>query len=155
MNSAWGGTGIALLTLKTVIRMTADQALCHLFFHFARQDGQFDEAEIDFIAAKTVALGLQTSIDFKTEVGQYIQSRKEWTDNRAYYEYIVLIIKPVNKLAVFSWCVEICLMDELITVEEEQLLDQLANVLEIEDAQRDTIKDLLVERKAADLNKTY
>ena len=134
--------------------MNSEQALCHLFFHFSNQDGQFDEAEIDLIAAKVITLGMGSNIDFKKEVGEYIQSRKEWGDNRAYLEYLVSIIKPVNILALFSWCIEICLADNLISIGEEQLLNHLANVLSIEDTQRDTIRDVLVERKVADLNKT-
>jgi uncharacterized tellurite resistance protein B-like protein len=134
--------------------MNSEQAICHLFFHIAMQDGKFDEPEVDFIAAKVVSLGLRPDIDFKKEVSEYLQSRNDWNDNQAYLEYIISSIKPVNMLALFSWCVEICLMDELITVAEEQLLIQLAEVLAISEEQHTTIVDLMVERKAADLNHT-
>ena len=133
--------------------MSPDQALCHLFFHCCARDGRFEEREIDYVAAKFVDLGTNRGLDFRNEVLRYNEERKKSADDREYITQIIRIINPVNTLALFSWCVEICLSDELISLDEDQLLDIIASVLKIAENEKELVKAVMVERKAVQLKK--
>lgn len=134
---------------------TAEQALAHLFFHFCKKDGRFDKGEIDFIAEKFVQLGIQHSLDFKKEVASYQSYQQQIKDDQAYLGWLIKLIHPVNTLALFSCCAEICLSDGLLSETEEKLLDDLGIVLQIEVSNRQTAKQVMIERKAVELQKVF
>ena len=134
-----------------ITEITPGQALCHLFFHCCAKDGMFEEGEIDYVAAKFVELDMNRSLDFKNEVSLYYEERRKLPDEREYIIHLLKIINPVNTLALFSWCVEICLSDELISIDEDHLLDTIASLLETGETEKKIIKAVMVERKVAQL----
>ena len=141
--------------MYTNIITTSEQALAHLFFHFCRKDGKFDTGEIDFIAEKFVQLGIQHSLDIKKEVEVYQSYQTQIKEDGVYLEWLVKLIHPVNTLALFSCCAEICLSDGLLSETEEKLLDDLGAALQIEVMNRLTVKQVMIERKAVELQKIF
>jgi hypothetical protein len=141
--------------MYTGIITTAEQALAHLFFHFCKNDGTFDKAEIDFIADKFVQMGIQHSLDLKEEVKKYQSYQADIKNDGVYLEWLIQLIHPVNTLALFSCCTEICLSDGLLSTTEEKLLDELGAALQIEVSNRQTTKQVMIERKAVELQKIF
>ena len=134
---------------------TSEQALAHLFFHFCNRDGKFDRGEIDFIAEKFVQMGIQHSLDFKKEVALYQSYESQVKEDGTYFQWLVELIHPVNTLALFSCCAEICLSDGLLSESEEKLLEDLGTALQIEVMNRQAIKQVMVQRKAVELQKIF
>lgn len=134
---------------------TQDQALCHLFLHCCLRDGKFTPAEIDAVAGKYVALGLQKELNFKNETRSYQSYRDSITDESGYLKYLVDLIQPVNELALYSYCVELVISDDELSVEEEKLLEHIADVLDIDAIKQENIKSLVVQRKAVETEKIF
>jgi len=132
-----------------------DQALCHLFFHCCLEDDQFTEAEMDNLSAKLVALGLQPKVHIKDELVTYRSYKPSITDERPYLVYLVQLIKPVNELALYSYCVELCISDPSLDAREESLLHRLANVLEIEPGIAQIVEKLIAQRRAVEIQKIF
>lgn len=128
---------------------TQDEALCHLFFHCCLKDGQYSESEIDESAGLMVEFGLQKSLHFKDELIKYRSYITDVTslNEEAYLKSLIDIIQPVNKLALYSYCVELTLSDAYISAPEESLLEKLATVLEVEPAEKAAIDKLMIQRK--------
>jgi hypothetical protein len=55
----------------------------------------------------------------------------------------------------FSYCVELCLSDASIGVNEESLLSVISRSLDIDELAQTTIKNLIVQRKIVDTQKIY
>src|SRR5438034_3936829 len=104
-----------------------DEAVCHLFFHCCMKDGVFQPSEIDNVSGKFVAVGLNTHLNFKDEIRKYQSYKQSITDERVYLQYLIGLIKPVNELALFSYCTELCVSDEILSPEEDQLLNNIAS----------------------------
>ena len=134
---------------------TQDQALCHLFLHCCLRDGKFTPAEIDAVAGKYVALGLQKELNFKNETRSYQSYRDSISDESGYLKYLVDLIRPVNELALYSYCVELVISDDELSVEEEKLLEHIADVLDIDAIKQENIKSLVVQRKAVETEKFF
>ncbi len=62
---------------------------------------------------------------------------------------------PTNELALFSYCIELCLSDSSIAANEETLLEAIAKALHIEESAQTTIKNLMVQRKIVDTQKIF
>jgi uncharacterized tellurite resistance protein B-like protein len=134
------------MSIYTKQVITQDQALCHLLFHCCLKDGRFDENEIDKVSEIFVEVGLQHDLDFKIEVKSYRSYNLDITDEQAYIDYLVQLIVPVNELALFSWCLELTLSDNTLSVEEESLLDKIAGALQIATSDSEVIKKLMIQR---------
>ena len=132
-----------------------DQALCHLFFHCCLEDDQFTEAEMDNLSGKLVTLGLQPRVHVKDELVSYRSYRSSITDEKAYLEHLIQLIKPVNELALYSYCVELCISDPTLDAREESLLSKLAEVLEIEPDIARMVEKLIAQRKAVEIQKVF
>jgi len=134
-----------------------DQALCHLFFHCCLEDDQFTQAEMDNLSGKLVMLGLQPKVHIKDELVSYrsykpsINSENE----KAYLAWLIQLIKPVNELALYSYCVELCISDPALDAREESLLNQLAEILGIIPDNAMTIEKLMAQRRAVELQKVF
>lgn len=128
---------------------TQDEALCHLFFHCCLKDGHYSESEIDESAGLMVEFGLQKSLHFKDELIKYRSYITDVTslNEEIYLKSLIDVIQPTNRLGLYSYCVELTLSDAYISAPEESLLNNLANVLEIEPAERAIINKLMVERR--------
>jgi len=133
-----------------------DEAICHLFLHCCFKDGKFSQDEIDAVSSKFVDLQIHRDLNFKEELVHYrsyqgsIQSENE----SAYLEYLIKMTNPVQNLALYSYCFELCLSDEQLSIEEESLLTKLATLLDIND-EKVTIDKLLTQRKAVEVEKIF
>ena len=133
---------------------TQDEAICHLFLHCCFKDGTFSEGEIDLVSEKFAGLEMHRDLNFKEELQHYKSYQNDIQDETEYLKYIIKLITPVQDLALYSYCVELCLSDGLITSTEELLLKRIAVILEIEEEQS-TIDNLMVQRKAVELEKIF
>jgi uncharacterized tellurite resistance protein B-like protein len=132
-----------------------DQALCHLFFHCCLEDDQFTEPEMNDLSGKLVALGLPPKIHIKDELVRYRSYKPSITDERAYLRDLLLFIKPVNELALYSYCVELCISDPFLDPREDALLNKIAELLDIIPEEEATIQKLIAQRKAVELQKIF
>jgi hypothetical protein len=60
----------------------------------------------------------------------------------------------VHDLALYSYCVELCLSDGLLSAEEESLLKKIGAILDIGEEQS-TLDNLITQRKAVELEKIF
>jgi len=143
--------------MYTNVVNSQDQALCHLFFHCCLEDDQFTEAEMDNLSGKLVVLGLQPKVHIKDELVSYRSYKPSITeeDEKAYLAYLIQLIKPVNELALYSYCVELCISDPSLDAKEEALLDKLADVLEIDAGIAGIIEKLMAQRRAVEIQKIF
>ncbi len=124
-----------------------DQALTHLLLHCCLKDGRFEDAEIDKISDIFVQFDLQKAQNFKNEIHLYRGYFPEITDEQQYIDFLVNLIMPVNVFALFSWCLELMLIDDSISTEEEALLQKIADALDISTEENATIYKLMVQRR--------
>ncbi len=134
---------------------TQDEALSHLFFHCCLKDGEFSASEIKAVSEKIVDVGLNSELNFKEEIIKYKEYRSAITNETEYLNFLVKLIRPTNELALFSCCVELCLSDASIGATEEALLSALGRLLNINELDQTTIKNLMVQRKIVDTQKIY
>jgi uncharacterized tellurite resistance protein B-like protein len=134
---------------------TQDQALAHLLLHCCLKDGRLEDAEIDKVSDIFVQFGLQKDLNFKNEVRSYREYFSSITDEQKYINYLVDLIMPVNVLALFSWCLEIMLIDESFSTEEEALLQKIADALEISDEENAAIYKLMIQRRVVLTDKIW
>lgn len=132
---------------------TQNQAICHLFFHCCMKDGRFEDAELNQVSEKMVLLGLNKELDFKKEVISYQQYRPLLNDEKSYIQHLIELINPVNDLALFSYCVELMVSDGLLELTEESLSTNIAQTLNMEEAAKQTIVKLVLQRKVIETDK--
>jgi len=132
-----------------------DEALVHLFFHCCMKDGVFKETEIDNVSGKLVAFNLHAKLNFKDEMMKYKSYANTITNEDSYLQYLVGLIKPVNEMALFSYCIELCLSDAELSATEEQLLDKIARILTIPQADQTIIQKLIVQRRVVEMQKIF
>jgi hypothetical protein len=137
------------------ITITQDQALCHLFFHCCLEDQQFSGPEMDDISEKIVELELQSRINIGDELVTYQADKKTITDEEEYIRHLVKIIRPVNDLALYSYCVELCLIEPFLDPREESLLKKIGEALDIDSDSRELINKLVAQRRAVKVQKIF
>ncbi len=133
---------------------TQNEAICHLFLHCCFKDGKFSHDEVDTVSEKFVDLQIHKDLNFKEELHHYTSYMPEVTDEEEYLRYLIKLINPVQDLALYSYCVELCLSDGLLSAEEESLLKKICTVLEIGE-EHITIDNLFTQRKAVELEKIF
>ncbi|HVU94644.1 MAG TPA: hypothetical protein VHE34_05440 [Puia sp.] len=141
--------------MYTSIVNNQDQALAHLFFHCCLEDENFTLAEMDDLSAKLVILGLNTRINTRDELVSYRSYRAEIPDEQLYIRYLVSLIKPVNELALYSWCVELCIDDPALDAREEALLHKIAVELSLDNIDATVVRNCIAQRKAVELKKIF
>jgi hypothetical protein len=119
------------------------------------KDGIFKESELDNISGKLVSIDLHKKLNFKDEMSKYKSYRKDITDEPAYLRYLVSLIKPVNELALFSWCVELCVSDGDLSLEEENLLNSIATELQLNPEDKNIIQKLMIQRRVVETEKVF
>ena len=134
---------------------TQEEALCHLFLHCCLKDGVFTPEEIDEVSGRFVALGLQAQLNFKDEMIKYRSYKAEIGDEKAYLEYLIHLMPPLNELALYSYCIELVLSDSSFDSEEEQLLNKIADVLKLDETEQLVTKKLLIQRKIIETQKIF
>ncbi|GGH82450.1 hypothetical protein HNQ91_005808 [Filimonas zeae] len=125
---------------------TQEEAVSHLFIHCCYGNGRFTDEELDAISEKLVALKLHKDLNFKDEVKKYTSYTGNLGNEADYIGYLVSLIMPVNELALFSYCAELCISDSVIDITEEQLLLNLGNALAIKAEDQAVIQKLAVQR---------
>lgn len=143
--------------MYTNVVNSQDQALCHLFFHCCLEDDQFTEAEMDNLSGKLVTLGLQPKVHIKDELISYRSYKPAITseNEKAYLAWLIQRIQPVNELALYSYCVELCISDPTLDAREDSFLTQLAEILGIQPDTATTIEKLMAQRRAVELQKVF
>lgn len=141
--------------MYTSIVNNQDQALCHLFFHCCLEDDRFSDSEMDDLSGKLVALGLGTKLNIKDELVAYRSYRSNIADEQVYIHWLLGLIKPVNELALYSYCVELCIDDPLLDAREEALLVKIGEELDISISDSLTINRLIAQRKAVEIQKIF
>jgi hypothetical protein len=141
--------------MYTSIVNNQDQALCHLFFHCCLEDERFSDTEMDDLSGKLVALGLRSKMHIKDELVSYRSYKSTITDEQVYVRYLLGLIKPVNELALYSFCVELCIDDPLLDAREEALLVKIGEELDIPTSDSLTINRLIAQRKAVEIQKIF
>jgi uncharacterized tellurite resistance protein B-like protein len=132
---------------------TPDEAICHLFLHCCMKDGNLNDAEIDNLADKFVALNMHRDLNFKEQTDRYRSYSKNITDETAYLQFLVRKINPVNNLALYSACVELILSDADLDLAEDKLLSNIARVLQIDFSEQRTIQKLMIQRRVVETEK--
>ena len=131
-----------------------DEAICHLFLHCCFKDGNFSQEEINTVASKFVDLQIHKDLNFKEELLHYKSYKENIEDETAFLQYLFKLINPVQDLALYSYCVELCLSDQKLTIEEESLLTKIATLLDIE-AEKTLLDKLITQRKAVEIEKIF
>lgn len=131
-----------------------DEAICHLFLHCCFQDGNFSKEEIDSVSSKFVDLQIHRDLNFKEELIHYQSYKSLIEDENVYLQYIFKLVNAVQDLALYSYCVELCLSDQQLSTEEESLLTKIAATLDISD-EKSTIDKLIIQRKAVEVEKIF
>jgi hypothetical protein len=135
--------------------LTQDEALCHLFFHCCLEDEKFTGAEMDDLSGKLVVLGLNSRLNVKEELIRYRSYKPAISDERAYIKHLIQLINPVNELALYSYCVELCLDDAMLDARVEALLGKIVGELGIDPGAADLINRLIAQRKVAAIQQLF
>ena len=133
---------------------TQDEAVCHLFLHCCFKDGKFLQDEINSAASKFVDLQIHRDLNFKEELQHYQTYKPSIDDETTFLQYLLKLINPVHALALYSFCIELCLSDQQLSIEEESLLSKLAELLEI-DEEKTVLDKLVTQRKAVEIEKIF
>ena len=141
--------------MYTNLLKAPEEGLTHLFYYCCMKDGVFKESELDNISAKLVSVHLHKKLNFKDEMQKFKEYRNQVTDEKAYLHYLISLIKPVSELALFSWCVELCVSDADLSLEEASLLDNIAAELKITPGEKDTVQKLMVQRRVVEMEKIF
>lgn len=134
---------------------TQDQAICHLFFHCCFKDGRVTETEIDAVSEKIVEAGLHRDLNIRDEVIKYRSYEDDVTDDAAYVRYLLQLISPANELALYSYCVELCLGDAELSPVEEGLLKTIALELKLAAPEEELVQKLATQRKVVETQKIF
>lgn len=141
--------------MYTSVINNQDQALCHLFFHCILKDGEMADRELDTVSDKLVAAGLNKALNFKDEIIRYREYRDSIANEQEYLQYLVEQINPVNELALYTYCAELLLSDNILTEEEEGLLRHLGDVLGLDDQEQEIAKKIMIQRKVVETEKIF
>lgn len=134
---------------------TQDEAVAHLFFHCCLKDGRFDKSEIDLVAGQLVTAGLHERLNFKDEVIKYRAYRDSITDDAEYVRHLKQLINAVNELALYAYCVDLCIADAELSTEEEKLLGTIASALNVSGAEQNCVRKLAAQRKVIETQKLF
>jgi hypothetical protein len=132
-----------------------DQALCHLFFHCCLEDEQFTASELDDLSSKLNLLGLPPRLDIKKELIAYLAYKPFIGDEQTYVRHLMCLIKPVNELALYSYCTDLILDDPVLDPREDALLVKIAAELDVPPEEAILINRLIAQRKAVEINKIF
>ena len=130
--------------------ITSDQALVHLAFHCSLKDGTLHEQELELVSATIVNKGINKSLNLKEEMLSYQNYRNNLRDESAYLQFLLNLISPKYKLALFAFCAEIINRDGNISLTEEVLLNKIAGLLYIRDQENITVQKLIAELSAVE-----
>ena len=129
--------------------------MSHLFFHCCLKDGELSDMELEKVAEKLVAAGLNKDLNFKDEIIKYRSYADQLTNEEEYLQYLIEQINPVNEMALYSHCAELLLSDNILAPEEESLLKHLGDALGIDDTEQDVVRRLMIQRRVVETEKVF
>jgi hypothetical protein len=132
-----------------------DAAVCHLFLYCCFKDGVFSEGELDTVAGRFAALGMNESLNFRDEVVRFKAYKPSITDERTYLKHLITTIGSANEAALFSYCVELFLSDGQLDPAEDHLISLLGELLEITTDEQAFVKKMMVQRKIVETQKYF
>jgi hypothetical protein len=135
--------------------LTQEEAITHLFFHCCLKDGEYTTEELNTLSEKIVIGGLNKELNFKNEMQKYKGYYRSITDDDAYLNHLVQVIRPTNELALYSYCVELCLSDSVFAVQEESLLNKIRQALSIDAEASAVILKLILQRNIVETQKLF
>jgi hypothetical protein len=141
--------------MYTGLLKAPEEGVCHLFYYCCMKDGSFKESELNSISDKLVSIDLHNKLNFKDEMQKYKSYVNGITDEDIYLQYLINLIKPAHPLALFSWCVELCIADGDVSFEEDALLTRIARLLNIGDTEKDLLQRLMIQRKIVTVEKKF
>jgi len=134
---------------------TQDSAVAHLFFHCCLKDGRFSQDEVKTVSDLIVTSGLNKDLNLKDEVVAYRAYQNTIGDERDYLQHLISLIQPTNELALFSYCVDLCLSDGQLATAEESLLANIASVLDIDAEESRIVQKLIVQLDVVEAQKFF
>jgi hypothetical protein len=134
---------------------TRDQAVSHLFFHCCLRDGEYTTEELQLLSDRIVVGGLNQHLNFKEEIIKYRSYYNDIGDETSYIQFLVEMINPVNSLAIYSYCVELCLSDTIINREEGLLLQLIGSSLSLTETEQSIANALVLQRRQVETEKLY
>ncbi len=134
---------------------TQEEAITHLFFHCCLKDGEYTTDELNALSDRIVRSGLNKNMNFKDEMQKYKAYYRNISDDEAYLDFLVQTIRPTNELALFSYCVELCLSDAQFAIQEEALLKRIAKALSIEETESAVILKMVLQRNIVETQKLF
>ncbi len=134
---------------------TREEALSHLFFHCCLKDAEYTTEELNALSEKMVIGGLNDDLNFTEEMQKYKSYFGAIENDEAYINYLVHLIQPANNLALYSYCVELCLSDSVFAQQEETLLLKIGAALDVENSEQSTINKLIVQRNIVEVQKLF
>ena len=141
--------------MYTGLLKAPEEGICHLFYYCCLKDDKFIESELDTISEKMVSIDLHKKLNFKDEMQKFKSYKNTITDEEIYLQYLINIIKPYNTLALFSWCVELCVCDGSVSFEEKALLSRVAKLLNIGETENDLVLRMMIERNNVLVEKVF
>jgi hypothetical protein len=145
----------ANLNMYHEVVRTGAEALTHLFFHCCLKDGEYTRTELNTLSDKIVITGLDKQLNFKDEMQRYKSYYPTIDSDEAYIAHLVKLIKPVNTLALYSYCIELCISDSIFAAEEVQLLSRIGNAFGIDTTTQEVCRNLMVERNSIETRKLF
>lgn len=134
---------------------TQEEALTHLFFHCCLKDGEYTTDELNVLSEKIVKGGLNKDLNFTEEMQKYKAYHSSITNDDVYLGYLVKLIRPTNELAIYSYCVELCLSDAVFAAAEESLLTKIGNALDISETDQLVARKLMLQRNIVETGKLF
>ncbi len=129
---------------------TPEAAVTHLFFHCCLRDGEYTTDELSVLSEKLVKTGVNARLNFKNEMENYKSYYPTIENDDSYLTHLMNLIQPLKTLAIFSYCVELCLSDLRFVPEEKSLLNKIGNALGIEERHQDICKTIFLQRKTVE-----
>ena len=103
------------------------------------------DPELDTVSDMIVSAGLNKGHNLRAEYLNYKEYRSSIKDETRYLQHLIDLIRPVNQLALFSFCVELFLSDNNLGHSEEVLTTKIANLLHIDAAENRFIHKLITQ----------
>lgn len=135
--------------------ITQEEAITHLFFHCCLKDGEYTTDELNALSEKIVVGGLNKTLNFTEEMQKYKTYYGSITDDATYLNYLVQLIRPTNELAIYSYCVELCLSDSVFAIQEESLLQKIGNALSIDETDQAVARKLMMQRNIVETQQLF
>ena len=132
-----------------------NKALIHLFLHCCMKDKDFSADEVRTVSDMIVETGLHDQHNLTDEVKHYKEYASAIKDETVYLDFLIRLIKPRNRLALLSFCIELFVSDRQVTLSEEVLISKIAALLYVGRPEQETLETLITQLNEVRRNKTF